>query len=136
MRYLGPTTTQVWDELKSGQISAGYTGWWRIIGGRLQLFPTPTAGHTLQWEHLQNTWAQSAGGTPQTSFLLDTDLPRLPDQLFVAGARWRFKQGRGLDYGEDMATYERMKDFVMSHDRGTTFGVWLPHPQQSKSADD
>ena len=118
MPYLGPAEPNMWDELKSGQVSAGYVGWWRLIGGRLNIFPTPTAGETLAFSYIANTWAASAGGTPQSSFLLDSDLPRLPDHLFVPGARWRYKSARGLDYAEDMATYERLKERATANDRG------------------
>lgn len=119
-KYYGPSDEREWQEMRSGSISAGYVGWWRMIGGALNLFPTPTAGNTLAFNYISNKWAANAGGTAQTSFLLDSDIPRLPDHLFMAGARWRYRHSRGFDYAEDMATYERLKEKAASNDRGLT----------------
>jgi hypothetical protein len=118
LKYQGPTEPRIWDELKSGNVSAGYIGWWRIIGGVLQLFPAPSAGDTLAYTYISNKWAAKADGTPQSGFLLDSDVPRLPDKLFTTGIRWRYRAMRGLDYAEDLETYERLKESIGSHDRG------------------
>jgi hypothetical protein len=118
--YFGPTDERQWQWMQSGLISAGYIGWWRLIGGVLQITPAPTAGDTLAFNYISNKWARSAGGTAQTSFLLDTDEPRIPDHLFIPGARWRYRASRGFDYAEDMSTYERLKEKAAANDRGLT----------------
>lgn len=119
MKYDGPTDPAFWDQLKSSLVTAtGNVGQWIIIGGVLQLFPAPTAGQTIAFTYIKNTWAMKADLTPQTRFLLDTDQPLLPDFLFPLGIRWRYRASRGLDYAEDMATYERSKERAAGKSKG------------------
>lgn len=119
MRYDGPCEPSQWDEMHAATVgTAGSIGFWRIIGDVLHFFPAATAGQTIAYTYIANTWAKKADGTPQREFLLDSDLPRLPDSLFIYGARYRFKMMNGLDYAEDMATYERYFETKSSHSRG------------------
>ena len=41
-----------------------------------------------------------------TARLADTDTPRLPDDLFVLGIKWRFLAAKGFDYSEERAAYD------------------------------
>jgi hypothetical protein len=120
LKYDGPIEPDRWDELRALSIGVvGVAGVWRIIGDVLHILPAPTAGQTLAFTYIANTWAKKADGTPQSRFLLDTDLPRiLPDTIFIYGSRYRFKEQAGLDYAEDMATYERHFERRASHNRG------------------
>lgn len=119
MKYDGPCEPALWDEMHSATIAAaGQIGLWRIIGDVLHFFPAATAGQTIAYTYIANTWAKKADGTPQREFLLDSDIPRIPDSLIIYGARYRFKMMNGIDYAEDMATYERYFETKASHSRG------------------
>lgn len=117
--YDGPIGSDEWDEARARNIAGTQPGVWTIIGDVLNVFPAPSAGQTLAFTYIANTWAKKADGTPQTRFLLDTDLPRiLPDTIFIYGTRYRFKMQHNLDYAEDMATYERHFERRSAHNRG------------------
>lgn len=117
-RYAGPTPQRIWQQLQQG-VSAGIAGWWRVIGNQLMIYPAPAADQALTFEYLSKNWCQSATGTPQSEFLADSDIARVPERLMILGIRWRWKAARGFAYGEDMETYEREKEKAAANDRGT-----------------
>ncbi len=120
LRYTGPTPQRIWQQLQTGIVSGGLVGWWRIIGGQMNIYPAPTAGETLAFEYISKRWARSSGGTAQEKFLADTDTTVLDEDLITLELIWRFRQSRGFpQYAEDMATCEREKEKAASRDRGT-----------------
>lgn len=137
LRYVGPTTQRTWRWLNSAGVAAGVTGWWRIIGGALQIYPAPTAGQTLVFEYISKNFCQSSGGAGQAAWAADTDVGVLDEELFTLEIVWRFRQARGFpQYAEDLATCEREKEKAAARDRGTgrvrpdaTFDAgWPPAP--------
>lgn len=104
----GPVSPQEWQVLKSGTIgSIGPRLRFRLFGDRINFDPVPdTSGQTIVFEYYSNGWCESETGTPQTLFAANTDVPVLPDDLFILGLIWRFRRAKGLDYGEERATYE------------------------------
>jgi hypothetical protein len=117
-RYSGPTAQRLWQQLQNG-ITGGVTGWWRILGNELNIYPAPTAGQTLAFEYISKNWCESAGGTAQDRWEADTDVALLDEDLMTLGIVWRFRHSRGFPYAEDMKTYEIMKEKVQAQDRGT-----------------
>lgn len=118
LRYRGPTKASRWQQLQAG-VGSGQAGWWRIVGGQLNIYPAPTAGQTLAFEYVTQNWCESSNGTAQALFAADTDVSLLPEDVMILGVRWRFKSNRGFAYAEDMATYERAKEKAAARDRGT-----------------
>lgn len=126
-KLTGPVGATAWLELKSVP-GAGVTGWWRIVGGKLNIFPAPAAGRTHALEYVSSNWAQSAA--PQAQFLADSDSARIPERLIALGVAWRWKRAKGFDYAEEMATYERELERACSRDRG--IGVVRPAPRRNE----
>lgn len=118
LRYAGPTDDTTWGRLKGMAVTVGVPGYWRLLGGRLYLLPAPPAGHTLALPYISANWAESDSGTPKDSFTADTDRARIPERLIALGVVWRFKRAKGLDYADDMATYEREVERAAARDRG------------------
>jgi hypothetical protein len=119
LRYTGPTPQRVWQQLQTG-VAGGVVGWWRIIGGELNLYPAPEAGKIVAFEYISKRWARSAGGDAQSIFMADTDTTVLDEDLLVLEMVWRFRHSKGFaQYAEDMATCEREKEKAASRDRGT-----------------
>jgi hypothetical protein len=119
LRYRGPTNSREWQRVLTG-VGAGVAGWWRIVGGELNIYPAPTAGQTLAFEYISRNWAESSGGTAQDSFMADTDVSLLPERIILLGMVWRYRHSRGFaQYAEDMATYEREKEKAAARDRAT-----------------
>jgi hypothetical protein len=118
-RYSGPTPQRVRQQLQSG-VTGGIAGWWWVMGNELNIYPAPPAGQTLAFEYISKNWCEKADGTPQSEWLADTDIPRVPARLIELGLIWRFQQSRGLaTYAESLSTYEREKERAASRDRGT-----------------
>lgn len=94
-----------------------FPGYWRIEDGSLKVLGVPS-GETVTHSYVTNKWILDADTvTTKAQWAADTDTPRLPDSLFRLGIRWRWKQSKGLDYAEDMKTYELELERRISADR-------------------
>lgn len=109
-RMVGPLSDREWQALRSGIIVASPRMRFRLYGGQLQIDPVPTSADTIVFEYVSKNWCQSASGTGQSAFAADTDLPLLPDDLFVLGLKWRTLAARGFNYTEEKALYEQARD--------------------------
>jgi len=119
LRFTGPTPQRVWQQLQTG-VTGGVAGWWRLIGGELNIYPAQAENNTIAFEYISKNWCKSASGTPQAAFEDDTDVAIIPERLITLGVVWRFQQSRGFaQYAESMATYEREKEKAAARDRGT-----------------
>ena len=108
-------TATRWQSYKATTTPLIYEGW-RIQNDRLYITPAPTAGHTHAFEYVSAHWCQSSGGAGQSAWAADTDTGVLSERLMRLGLIWRFKQAKGLDYAEDMATHERQVADAMGRD--------------------
>ena len=115
---VGPMDDQQWQAIQA----LTWTGpryHYRIRGGLLLSTPTPTAGYTWAFEYLSKNWILGADGTTYKQyFTLDTDTMLLPEELLLAGLRWRWKKEKGLDYAEDFRTYEIQVKDALGRDGG------------------
>ena len=96
--------------------------------GQFLIDPTPPAGEVIAYEYLSSQWAKSAAGVGQSAYLADTDLCFLDEALITLGLRWRFLRAKGLDYAEEMATYEREVERAQARDGGATALTLAPQP--------
>lgn len=119
-RFAGPTPQRYWAELANGTLTSAAPGFWRIIGDQLNILPVMTAGQTIAFEYISKRFCTAADATPQSSFMADTDIALIDDELFVLEMVWRFRKSRGFaQYAEDMETAEREKEKRAARDRGT-----------------
>lgn len=101
----GPLNPQEWQQRISSVGQGPYPAF-RIQGNALLMNPAPVAGETHTFEYLTRNFCASAGGTEQAAWAADNDVGLLDEELMLLGIIWRFKQSRGMDYAEDMRTYE------------------------------
>lgn len=119
LRLSGPTPSRTWAQLQSGT-TGGSTGWWRLLGNVINIYPAPAAGDTIAYEYLTKNWCHNASSVGQSAFAADSDTALIPERLITLGVVWRFRASRGFpQYAEDMSTYEREKQKAASRDRGT-----------------
>lgn len=111
----GPVTPEEWQGLVASSAAPVYSAF-QIRAGQIELYPSPPAGQTCAYEYVSTQWCQSASGTGQTAWAADTDTGLLDEELTTLGLVWRFKQSRGLDYAEDMTTYEEQVLQAMARD--------------------
>jgi hypothetical protein len=104
----GPISPQVWQVLKSGTIgSVGPRTRFRMMEGRIYLDPSPTSANDVVFEYYSDKWCtDSTGATGKTLFSADGDLPKIPDELFILGIKWRYLKAKNLSYEEDYNEYE------------------------------
>lgn len=84
------------------------SGAWIRIGDQIQVKPTPEATETLKYYYLSDKiWLDNDGSTTRAALTEDTDVFRIDERVLKLGAIWRWRQGKGLDYAEDMQNYQR-----------------------------
>lgn len=109
----GPASAEEWEQLKSLDIGGPqYT--YRIMANEFLLYPTPAAPlPTLSFEYA-STWLFTDNTGVPKEFLSDgADLCLLPDDLLLAGLKWKWKLQKGLPYGEaEKAYYNRLNNYL------------------------
>jgi hypothetical protein len=107
LQILGPLTPTEWQAQKS-LVTAGPYSWFRVVGGRLNLQPAPPAGHTMAFEYHSKFPVKGSGGVLKQYPNHDADTFLLPDELLLAGLRWRWKAEKGFDYAEEFRQFETL----------------------------
>lgn len=102
---LGPKTGQEWQRIQVNTTALGYGRFFRIRGDSFLIHPAPTAGHTIAYEYVINTPCESSGAVAQSTWLADTDVGRIDEDLLAMGVRWRFKRLVGVSYDTDLNEY-------------------------------
>lgn len=114
----GPITPQEWQAFQAQPLYNLVYLAFRERDNAFLITPTPPAGDTIAYEYVSKNWAASSSGVDKDRFTADDDTSYLPDYLLKAGLRWRWKQAKGLPYGEDMETYERAVQKELGRDGG------------------
>lgn len=93
---------------------------WRMAGGKLDIYPN-VAGETMEYAYISGFWVAVNGG-PATvaNWANDTDMARFPEELLELSLIWRWKRAKGLDYGEELASFERTKEAAIGADRAAS----------------
>ena len=124
----GPISPRQWQWLKAQPAYSTAYLMFRERTGQFLIIPTPAAGQTIAYEYVSKNWAKSGAGAPQASFLADTDTSFLDEELIGLGVRWRFLRAKGLDYAEEMSTYEEQVEQAVARDGGATALSISPGP--------
>jgi hypothetical protein len=128
----GPYTPAQWQLLQARPaLSTVYLGY-RERAGQFLIGPAPNAGDTIAYEYVSSYWAKSSAAQPKATFTADDDGTYLDEELLKLDLKWRYKQAKGLDYGEDMETAERAIQKALAEDGGSGElsisgpGAWPP----------
>lgn len=114
----GPLDAREWQALKAFAGTGPYYQY-RIRSGDLLINPIPPAGESWAFEYVTDAWITSSDGlTYKRAFTDDSDLLLLPESLAVMGLRWRWKKEKGLEYAEDLRTYEMQVKDALGRDGG------------------
>jgi hypothetical protein len=89
----------------------------RFVGGALILEPAVASSQNLVFEYMSRAFCKSASGTAQTSWLADTDIGVLDEEVMTLGVIWRFRRLIGFDFAPDLSTYERRVQFSLGRDK-------------------
>lgn len=112
---IGPLSTLRWQMIEA---LGGVTTWpqYRMRGNSFYFIPAPPAGETVAYEYMSNQWCESSIAVGQSTWLADTDVPRLPERVLILGLVWRWNKSKGLAYAEDFDTWERIKANAIGRD--------------------
>lgn len=116
----GPITPQEWQLFQARSVLSTVYLTFRQRQGTFLMTPVPPANETIAYEYISTGWAQSSAGQGKTSFTSDDDTSFLSEELITLGMIWRFKQAKGIEYAEDMETYERALMTAAGEDGGST----------------
>lgn len=121
-RCNGPTDPKTWQYIKSsGLLTQTIDRYFRIFGNEFLIYPTPDAtGDTIAYEYYSSLWCQSSGGTGQTAFAADTDVPLLDEELLILGLKAAFLKEKGEAYDEALTAYDETYRLLTGHDNGTS----------------
>ena len=131
---LGPKTAQEWQWLKGGLLSSGPRLRYRVVAGKYELWPVPSAANTptsgsdgtfVPWtlaaEYVADTWLKSATllNTYYSSVNSDTDILLIDPWILTAYLKLKYWEAKGLN------TAAYTKDFL---------GTWEARIGKNKGA--
>ena len=91
-------------------------GGWIVLGNQFNFYPAPTGD--AQLIYISKNFAESDSGVPKPEFTADNDRFLLSERLLTLALIWRWKAQKGMEYGEDMANYEKLLAKLQMDDRG------------------
>jgi hypothetical protein len=113
-KVLGPTSPKDWRSLNDSTVSsATINDYFRVRASETLIFPTPTGVENFVYEYISNEIVDSSGGTGQTGWKADNDVPNVDEYLVRLDATWRLLSMQGKPYAEkqrefDLALAERV----------------------------
>jgi hypothetical protein len=114
---IGPVSANEWDGLVTKEVTTS-PSYWILLGGVLNIWPAPAVGDSFRYSYVSKNWIKPETGPNISRWAASTDVSLLDESLHELDLIWRFKQGKGLDYAEDMQTFEREKEKAIARDRG------------------
>jgi hypothetical protein len=130
-RVVGPVDAVDW-QMQKATTTTLVDEQFRIRGSMLLLMPVPQAGDEYAYEYVTKRFVTNAGDTLQReSFAADTDVALIDEWLITLGVVWRWKNAKGLDYGEDFRTYDKEVTEAIARDgarRTLNFGYGRAPP--------
>lgn len=102
-KVIGAQSPQEWRKLKNSTLNGTAAfDFYRIRGDQILLYPTPSAVESFVYEYISNLVVNDSGGTGQTGWQADTDLPVIDEHLVRLDATWRLLKIQGRTYGEEL----------------------------------
>lgn len=105
-----------WMRFKNGSNGLISPGGWILTGGEFQFYPAPTGDATFPY--ISGWYARSESGVIKEEFTADDDTFALDERLLTLGLIWRWKAQKGLEYSEDLASYNLALSQAQTRDKG------------------
>jgi len=113
----GPCSDDVWHLLLSTP-GIRFPGYWRLADQNIDVIGSPNGGD-ISFNYSSSHYVIGTDLVRKAFFTADTDSPLFPDILIRLGCIWQWKQSKGLDYAEDMRTFELQLERSIAADRAT-----------------
>lgn len=119
---LGPLSPVEWQVIVSGISPVGPRIRFRVQDNEMTVQPLPGTSQTDQiaYEYVSNAWCTSSAGVANVAsggvcrWNADTDLYLWPEDVLRYGLKWRFLRAKGLDYSQELQTWQMARDFQLS----------------------
>lgn len=122
--YTPINTVNDWMSFKSSGAFPGSPGAWIILGDGFHFSPTPALNQKAWFPYISKNVVTGTGGADKDQFTSDTDTFKLDERTLVLGTIWRWKEQKGLEYAEDMQSYELSLSQEQAKDKGArTYAV-------------
>lgn len=116
----GPKSDLDWSTLKAQNQTLYNVAYFSYRGNSVFIYSAPSANDSLAFFYIKNTWAQSAGGTPQTSFLADTDTSIIDEELMTLAVIYMFLDGDGQPAQSAYQAFKDRFDLLVGNDQPTS----------------
>lgn len=102
----GPVNDEVLNARKALPLATVFPVW-RLIGGSMEIWPALMNGEIVKFWYFSSAWTINAAGTTRSQgWTADTDLSLIDENTITLGTVYKWKQAKGLDYGEAMRSFE------------------------------
>lgn len=93
-------------------------GTWTFYGGNFVYRPALASDEDAKFFYVSDKVYADSGGTAKSAITADTDTFRLDDRMLELCLIWTWREQKGLDYAEDMATAEVAMAREIESDKG------------------
>jgi hypothetical protein len=102
----GPLSPQEWAIAYGAPITSDIQQYWMLRNDGVHVFPVPGATDSMAYEYVIKQAWETSGGSGLDEPTADSDVCRISEHLLTLGVIWRWRQSKGLDYAEDLKSYE------------------------------
>jgi hypothetical protein len=111
-------TATEWELLLTTQLAATPYQRFRIFGGQLQFYPTPTAAYNFVYEYKSNYYVLDGNtGTPKADFTQDSDVCMFDHRLLIYGTKLKWLESLGHDTSTALTEFQRALEYQKGADR-------------------
>jgi len=126
---IGSISAQDWRILNNSTIGAGTIAeYYRFRANEILIFPTPAGTDGYVFEYITKNIVEDSGGTGQTGWLADTDVPVIDEYILKLDATWNLLKSQGRPYAED----QRKANLALAERLGINAGRQTIRHQSSK----
>lgn len=116
---IGPITAQEKQILRYGVVASGPRNKFYIRVNKMWLDPVPSEEFMIAYDYFSNApIVANAGGFSKT-WTSDLDTYLLDEDCFIQGLKWRFLRAKGLDYGQELESYNEDVQRTIGRDGGS-----------------
>lgn len=116
--YYGASSLDEWLNYLNGEPQV-IPGAWIKLEGQMQFNPIIPLGEVAQYYYISNEMIRDPNQGGRSTFSSDDDTLIYPERLITLGIIWRWRAMKRLEYAEDMANFEKLKDQVAGEDKGS-----------------
>jgi hypothetical protein len=129
---LGPKTAQEWQWLKGGILSSGPRLRYRVVGGKMELFPADSSnGATIAMEYVADTWLADAAvaNTFYSDVRADDNLLLLDPWVMTAYLKLKYYEAKGLDTTAYRDDFLNVWNARLGQNKGAPVLTLAPRPR-------